>query len=127
MSMFVKKSGKEVNMPESGLFGSYPLTSQKIDEVVRGIGAGAYALGYKSNDATVFYVQRIGRSDTDLNARLHDYVNGKYERFKYAFYDNAEQAFYKECRLFHDFSPEDNPIHPDKPNGTNYKCPVCGG
>lgn len=109
-------------MSKSGLFGSYPLTSEKIDEVVVGVGAGAYALGYTENE--IFNIQRIGRSDTNLNSRLHDYI-GSHKRFKYAFYDNVESAFYKECHLYHDFTPDDNDIHPDKPNGTNYKCPVC--
>lgn len=113
-------------MAQSGLFGSYPLSSESIDTVVKGCGAGAYALGYNNEDGSSFNIQRIGRSDTDLNARLHSYVGDKYQRFKYAFYDNAEQAFYKECRLYHDFSPSDNYIHPDKPKGTNYACPVCG-
>ncbi len=110
-------------MPSSGLYGSYPLTAKKNDEVVKGISAGVYTLGYKKEES--FYTQYVGRSDSDLNDRLHDYVDSKYERFKYGFYNSIEDAFKKECSLYHDFNPKDNSIHPDRPNGTNYICPVC--
>ena len=110
-------------MPDSGLYGSYPLTAEKIDEVVKGAGAGVYALGYRKKES--FYFQYVGRSDSDLNGRLLDYVDGKYERFKYGFYTSVEDAYKKECLLYHNFNPKDNSIHPDKPDGTNYICPVC--
>ena len=109
-------------MNEYGLFGSFPLSSYSINEHVRGYGPGAYLLGYISGSN--FYVQRVGRSDSDLNSRLHDYV-GKYHAFQYVFFETARDAFYKECRLYHEFDPDDNFIHPDKPTGTNYICPVC--
>ena len=38
-------------------------------------------------------------------------------------------AFEKECRNFHDFGGVeklDNDIHPDRPDGAAWKCPVCG-
>lgn len=112
-------------MAESGLFGSYPLTTEKINEVVTGVGPGAYALGYDSSDGKSFYIQRVGRSDTNLNKRLHDHV-GNYKRFKYGYANTIEDAYYAECRLYHDFNPPDNFIHPDAPDGTNLSCHVCG-
>ena len=113
-------------MPQTDLHGPHSLTSQGIDAVVKGIGPGAYALG-RMSERGALVVERVGRSDTDLNDRLHDYIeNGKskYPVFKYGFFDSPEKAFYKECHLFHDFKPRDNPNHPDKPDGTNLRCPV---
>src|SRR5262245_21500385 len=110
-------------MANSGLFGAYALTREKIDEVVRGAGAGAYALG-ALNPHGVFLISYVGRSDDDLNARLKCHV-GNYPQFKYGFYPGAKAAFEKECNLFHDFSPPDNQVHPARPSGTNWTCPRC--
>ncbi len=110
-------------MPSSGLFGPYALTHENIDLVVLGKGPGAYVLGPLNEDANLV-VYRAGRSDVDLNRRLHDYV-GVYTAFKYAFSSSAKVAFEKECRLYHDFDPPDNAIHPDRPEGANWTCPCC--
>jgi len=113
-------------MPESGLRGPYPLDEQTIDRVVTETSSGAYALG-KTKDTT-FYIKYVGRSDDDVNGRLKDHV-GEYEQFKYEYYPSAKAAFEKECQLWHDFGePEgtlDNKSHPDRPDGTGWKCPRC--
>ncbi|MGA9364527.1 MAG: hypothetical protein WBW16_09190 [Bacteroidota bacterium] len=111
-------------MPSNELHGPHPLTKKGIDDNVKGVGLGAYALGHV-DQSNAFNVTRVGRSDDDLNKRLHDY-EGLYESFKYAFLPNSKAAFEKECRLYHDFIPPDNIIHPAKPVGTDYKCPVAG-
>jgi hypothetical protein len=111
-------------MPSTGLAGSFPLTHDEIDKVVRVTSPGTYALGDIDPADRAFAIARVGRSDNDLNDRLHDYV-GKYRRFKAGYSPNAKAAFEKECHLFHDFSPPDNYIHPDRPNGTNRTCPRC--
>jgi hypothetical protein len=50
----------------------YPLTEEKIDEEVTRTSPGTYALGYVDGNAFVpFYV---GRSDSDLNDRLHAWI-----------------------------------------------------
>lgn len=110
-------------MPSSGLNGPYALTTEKIDEVVTKKSPGAYALGY-SKEGT-FYIDRVGRSDKDVNDRLKDYAD-EYKQFKYGYYSSAKAAFEKECQLYHDFKPKDNTIHPDRPEGTDYDCPVDG-
>jgi hypothetical protein len=52
--------------------GSYPLSDEAIDEVLTRTSPGNYALGYMDGDTfSVFYV---GRSDTDLRQRLHEWV-----------------------------------------------------
>ena len=107
-------------MPSTGLHGPYPLTRAEIDKrVVESIGV--YVLN--DNNSGSFYVHRVGRSDVDVNARLKDYV-GDYERFKYGHYRTKKPAFEKECHIYHDFDPRDNVNHPDRPDGTNYSCPV---
>jgi len=109
----------------TGLFGPHPLTKKGIDDAVEKGGIGAYALGSKSQEGGLI-VERVGRSDFDLNNRLHDY-EGQYTHFKYAFYPTKKAAYEKECELYHDFSPRDNILHPDRPTGTDYTCPRnCG-
>jgi len=52
--------------------GSYLLSDEGIDEVLTRTSPGNYALGYMDGDTfTVFYV---GRSDSDVRQRLHDWV-----------------------------------------------------
>jgi len=105
--------------------GSYELTEQKIDEVVTKTSAGNYALGYIKEES--FIVKYVGKSDTDVNERLKDWVK-KYKRFKYSYASSPKEAFEKECRNFHDFGgiPSlDNKKHPDRPANTDWKCPAC--
>lgn len=109
-------------MAISGLRGSYPLTSTEIDNNITKTSPGAYALGYTRGDK--FHIEYVGRSDSDVNARLKDHV-GSYKRFKFEYYGSAKAAFEKECRLYHDFEPDDNDVHPARPAGRNWKCPVC--
>lgn len=110
-------------MANTGLKGPYPLTNKEIDDKVTRTSAGAYALG-RTDEEGAFLIKRIGRSDDDVNRRLHDHV-GDYKKFKFGYYDSSKAAFEKECNLYHDFKPPDNPIHPARPSGTNWKCPRC--
>lgn len=110
-------------MPATNLTGPFALTDAEINQNVTRVSAGAYALGPIDNAGT-FYVHRIGRSDTDLNKRLHDYV-GQYACFKADYFPSAKAAFEKECHLFHDFKPVNNTLHPDRPKGSNWMCPCC--
>lgn len=112
-------------MPSTGLYGPHSLTQEGIDAAVKGVAPGAYALG-DVNANNTFIVRYVGRSDTDLNDRLKDWV-GDYRQFKYAFYPTAKAAFEKECHLFHDFGETtlDNAVHPARPAGSDWKCPRC--
>jgi hypothetical protein len=108
---------------------SYELTNQKIDEVVTRTSPGNYALGYVSN--LTFHVRYVGRSDTDLNSRLKKWVNNsQYKRFKFSYATSPKAAFDKECKNYHDFGGDkgelDNDEHPQRPEGADWKCPVCG-
>jgi hypothetical protein len=54
------------------MLGSYPLSDEAIDRVLTRTSPGNYALGYMDGDTfNVFYV---GRSDSDVRQRLHDWV-----------------------------------------------------
>ena len=109
-------------MPATGLVGPYALTDKEIDSQVASTSPGAYALGHVENGD--FIVDYVGRSDIDLNDRLHDHVSS-YQAFKFGYLGSASAAFAKECSLYHDFKPKGNSIHPARPNGTNWKCPGC--
>jgi hypothetical protein len=52
--------------------GSYPLTAEAIDDALTQKSPGNYALGYLDGDT--FMVFYVGRSDSDLRHRLHEWV-----------------------------------------------------
>lgn len=113
-------------MANTGLFGPHALTTEKIDAHV-GTSIGAYALGRDAGNG-LLNVSYVGRSDNDLNDRLKDWV-GSYAAFKYGHFQTVKAAFEHECKMFHDFGGTaklDNDIHPARPKGTNYDCPVSG-
>jgi hypothetical protein len=61
--------------------GSYPLSDEAIDEALTQTSPGNYALGYMDGDTfSVFYV---GRSDSDVRQRLHEWVGmpSRYEKY----------------------------------------------
>ena len=111
-------------MAKSGLRGPFVLNRRGVDNEVTTISAGAYALGDSKEDG--FHIKYVGRADDDVASRLRDHIPEPYQNFKYEYYPSAKAAFEKECRLYHDFNPADNQIHPARPQNTNYKCPVCG-
>jgi hypothetical protein len=61
--------------------GSFPLDDAMIDQVVVRTSPGNYALGYM--DEGTFMVFYVGRSDTDVRRRLHEWVGApcQYERY----------------------------------------------
>lgn len=101
----------------------YSLKESEITSNVKNKQAGVYVLD-NSTDSP-FKFQYVGRSDDDLPGRLRKWI-GKYRYFKFDYSSSAKDAFEMECRLYHENKPPDNTIHPDRPDGTNYKCPVSG-
>lgn len=66
-------TAKFATMRSLEMRGSYPLSDEAIDEALTRTAPGNYALGYLDGEAfRVFYV---GRSDSDLNQRLHEWVD----------------------------------------------------
>jgi hypothetical protein len=61
--------------------GPYPLDDEVIDERVIRTSPGNYALGYL--DGATFVVFFVGRSDSDVKARLHEWVGvpSRYRRY----------------------------------------------
>lgn len=61
--------------------GPYPLTDKAIDRALTRTLAGNYALGYM--DGAAFLVFYVGRADSDVKRRLHDWVGApsRYERY----------------------------------------------
>lgn len=114
-------------MASLGMKGPYVLSTTEIDKQVTKTSCGNYALGYVNNEGT-FIVQYVGRSDENLNSRLKSWVDKGYSKFKYSFATSPKSAFEKECNNFHDFGGTDklhNTVHPDRPNGSGWKCPRC--
>ena len=114
-----------------GLLGPYVLSAESVDEHACDVGPGVYSLGQYDRNNDVFYVNYVGRSDINLNLRLHQHerANG-FSYFKYAFYRSVRFTYEKECVLWHKFGGLElklkNKRHPDSPDGEAWQCPVCG-
>jgi hypothetical protein len=105
------------------LSGPFALTDDEIDAKVTKTSPGVYVLDATSSGP--FKASYVGRSDTDLNARLHHWAGGKYKFFMARYYSTAKEAFEAECELFHALAPPDNTNHPARPSGSNWVCPRC--
>jgi hypothetical protein len=107
--------------------GAYDLTNGKIDELIANDCPGNYALGIISPKTGKFAVEYVGRSETDLNARLKEHV-GKHSKFKFSLAASPKEAFEKVCKNFHDFGGSKklrNNVHPTPSAGSGWKCPFC--
>ena len=75
----MEQSDRYSIMQSLEMSGSYPLSDEAIDGVLTRTSPGNYALGYMDGEAfEVFY---LGRSDSDVRQRLHDWV-GMPSRYK---------------------------------------------
>lgn len=109
------------------MWGPYPLTQEDLDLRIPEGKIGNYAYGH-INENGAFVVQYVGRSDSDLKTRMPHGI-GFYELYKFSLAASVKEAFEKECCNYHDFGGStklDNKIHPDKPEGKDYECPVEG-
>jgi len=73
-------------------------------------------------------VDYVGRSDSNVRARLHKSIReGRgYQVFWFSYESSARQAYRKECYLWHKYNPPDNSAHPKVPDYANWKCPIEG-
>ncbi len=115
-------------MPSTGFNGDvYRLTHENVNFNVPKATPGAYVLGHRKDGALI--VDYVGRSDNDLRERLLLHAGEKkYERFKFKVFGTVEEAFAKECQLWHDFGEAQflaNENHPAPPKGLGVVCPVC--
>jgi hypothetical protein len=119
----------ELSLEMGDILSLYIYSVEIIDECVKDKSIGNYALGYlyQDNEDKEFVVEYVGRSDKDLRKRLKEHKEEGYRNFKFSYAKNAEEAYYKECRNYHDFGEDkilDNQYHPDKPNEqNNLRCP----
>ena len=101
----------------------FSLSNGQVDAQVTKKSPGVYVLDRSVTGG--FTAHYAGRSDDDVAKRLKDHVNdGLYKYFKFEYATSSKAAFELECRLYHDLKPPDDDIHPAKPKGTNYVCPV---
>jgi hypothetical protein len=116
-------------MPETGLLiGPLRLSEDAVDHVVTGTLPGAFALGRMRSGS--FVVNYVGRSDANLRADLLAHARaGKYKLMRFDYCAGAEDAFARECAIYHDFGESrllDNKAHPKPPEGGDLRCPKCG-
>ena len=112
-------------MPVLNMYGPFELTDKEIDRTITKISPGNYVFGF--NKKNKFYVYYIGRSDKNLKDSLKKQI-GEHKMFKFCYTESPKEAFEKECIDFHEFGGIKrlyNTNHPVKPNGTDFKCPVC--
>ncbi len=105
------------------LLGPFPIERARLLVTPR---PGVYVLypGYQGLPGRPAYV---GRSDTDLRSRILasavEHPGICWFCFKAA--RSSVEAFYLECRYYHELQPTDNRAHPDPPPFTHAACPVC--
>jgi len=102
--------------------GPYSLNSQTISSVIPGNSIGAYIL---SKDGKVAHY--VGRSDSNLANRLGQHISD-YQNYSHFWFETSNSilaAFELECQWWHKYKPDDNEVHPDRPDNTNWQCPVC--
>lgn len=116
-------------MPETGLvIGPLRLSEDAVEHVVTGAMPGAFALGRMRGGS--FVVNYVGRADDDLRGALLAHASaGKYKVMRFDYCAGAEDAYARECAIYHDFGASwllDNKAHPKPPEGVEMKCPRCG-
>ncbi len=113
---------------EKNVSNPYELHSIVVNNHVATDRLGVYILGQTSDTWSDFFVQRVGRSDGDLNERLRQHAREKkYPEFMFMYCDTLKENFDWECFLYHEFDPSllNNDIHPDRPEGKRWSCPNC--
>ena len=106
-------------------FGPYALIEPTVENKVTKVSPGAYAVGARRGNS--FYIQLVGRSDVDVKSQLRKHI-GKYELFKFEYFDSAEAAFTRECELYHTFNQPQGRLtagHPQRPANVTWQCPDC--
>ena len=120
-------------MASLGMLGPFALTDIDVNKRVPENVMGNYAFGYIDKEDGAFVVCCVGRSDFDLKKEIKQQMRNDCAKgcthFMFSIAKSKKEAFEKECRNYHDFGECDclnNDIHPAKPAGTEYKCPVGG-
>ena len=104
--------------------GPFLLTKYGIQREVPRQTAGAYALGNLRMHSDFEGAALLGRADSDLARDLARHI-GRYQTFLFVAADNAEEAFRRECEIYHRLNRPDLK-HPTRPHGSDWQCPICG-
>jgi len=131
MSEVINAETAQVTMTLASLemsYGPFDFDDATIESKVEEGKLGNYALGYERESDKAFIPTYVGRSDTDLKTELKAKLSTKSptrKKFKFGYCATAKAAFEKECKNYHDFRAQlENEIHPQRPEGTEYPCPV---
>lgn len=112
-------------MAKLDMKGSCNLNGNEINSLFKKDGIiSNYACGDIDPSCGLFVVKYVGKSDGDMRNRIKHCI-GRYTKFKYSTTSSVKEAFEKECKNYHGFNPSGNNIHPDRPEGNDYKCPYC--
>ena len=115
-------------MIQLNIRGVHDLAAGIIDRMVPEEVIGNYVLGYREGSGGI-RIKYVGRSDTDLNRRLHEHLDESYDAFMFNTQDTPEEAYLEECRNWHKYGGDKgrlyNKNHPDRPEGCTEHCPVC--
>lgn len=108
----------------------FTLTSEEVDKQVTPNKAGVYQLLTFNTFLELYVVKYVGRSDTDLNARLKQHCSKGYDAFCFEYADTPLDAYQGECTYYHHYNGDigllDNKSHPDLPDGVSgVVCPIC--
>lgn len=112
-------------MIQSQLSESLPLSFDAIAQYVPTNSPGVAILGYTDVHGR-FYISYVGYAFKDLRQLLFDRI-GTALAFKFVIEPGAEAVFNTACRLFHDFRPIGNSLHPERSPGTDWLCARCAG
>lgn len=116
--------GNRASLSGRPLNGPIKLTCDGIQDELADGCPGVFALGFTDQQGR-FCITFVGSADADLKSVLRNHI-GTAPEFKFRHYAAAEAAFERECELFHQFMPVGNFLHPERPPGSNWKCPKCG-
>ena len=118
-------------MASLGMLGPFALTDIDVNKRVPENVMGNYAFLQKKWLTDEYLVRYVGRSDSDLKKEIKQQVKTDRAKgcthFKYSIAKSVKEAFEKECKNYHDFGESEclyNDIHPAKPAGTKYECPI---
>lgn len=112
-------------MKSLGLIGPYRLDIEEVNDVLPSGWPGVYALGYLDH-GDQFCITFVGGSYDDVARELIGRI-GTANHFKACRCHSPVQAFEKLCELYHTFRPLGNHLHPERPRGEVWRCPVCAG
>lgn len=118
-------------MASLDMLGPFALTDDEVNKRVPENVMCNYAFLQNKWLAGEYIVRYVGRSDSDLKKEIKQQMRTDRAKgcthFKYSIAKSVKEAFEKECRNYHDFGGNTklhNKNHPNKPDGTEYECPV---